>query len=45
MDYVIYTGYAWRLMTEAEKEIMAPERVLAEQPDRPEAGDILEVTE
>jgi len=43
MDLLIYTGYAWRLMTEAEKEIMAPERVLAEWPVYPEAGDVVEV--
>lgn len=43
MDLLIYTGYAWRLMIEGEKEIMTPERVLAEWPVYPEAGDIVEV--
>lgn len=43
MDLLIYTGYAWRLMTEAEKEILTLERVLAEWPVHPEAGDVVEV--
>ena len=45
MELLIYTGYAWRLMTDAEKEILEPERVLAERPEPPEAGDVVEVEE
>ena len=43
MDLLIYTGYAWRLITESEKEILTQERVLAEWPDLPKAGDVVEV--
>ena len=43
MELLIYTGYAWRLITEAEKEILTPERVLAEWPDHPKAVDVVEV--
>ena len=34
-ELLIYTGYAWRNMTEAEKEILEPGRVLAEYPENP----------
>lgn len=43
MEQLIYTGYAWRNITEAEKEILTPERILAEWPVYPEAGDVVEV--
>ena len=40
-ELLIFTGYAWRLMTESEKEILTPERVLAEWPVHPKAGDVV----
>lgn len=43
-ELLIYTGYAWRNMTEAEKEILEPGRVLPEYPENPKAGDICDPT-
>ncbi len=40
-ELLIYTGYAWRNMTESEKEILEPGRVLAEYPENPAAGDVV----
>ena len=40
-ELLIYTGYAWRNMTELEKEILEPGRVLAEYPENPKAGDVV----
>ena len=36
----IYTGYRWRPMTEAELEIMEANRIVDEQTDDAQAGDI-----
>ena len=40
-ELLIYTGYAWRNMTESEKEILEPGRVLPEYPENPKAGDVV----
>lgn len=40
MTYHIYTGYKWRPMTDAEKEIMCIENLVPFKPTIPEAGDI-----
>lgn len=40
-ELLIFTGYAWRNMTEAEKEILEPGRVLPEYPENPKAGDVV----
>ena len=40
-ELLIFTGYAWRNMTEAEKEILEPGRVLPEYPENPTAGDVV----
>ncbi len=44
-ELLIYTGYAWRNMTESEKEILEPGRVLAEYPENPAAGDVVVAVE
>lgn len=36
----IYTGYQWRPMTEDELEIMEASRIVLEQTDEAQAGDI-----
>ena len=40
-ELLIYTGYAWRNMTESEKEILELGRVLPEYPENPKAGDVV----
>lgn len=40
MNLQIYTGYAWRDMTDEEILIMSPENVVPLKPLLPEAGDI-----
>lgn len=40
MTLQIYTGYAWRDMTDDEILIMSPENVVPVKPKYPEAGDI-----
>jgi len=41
---LIYTGYKWREMTAGELEIMCKDRIVAEQTDDAQPGDIVEVT-
>lgn len=40
MNFQIYTGYAWRDMTDEEILIMSSENVVPLKPLLPEAGDI-----
>jgi len=42
MTLQIFTGYKWRPMTAGEIEIMTPDRIVAEQTDEAQAGDIYE---
>ncbi len=38
----IYTGYAWRDITEAEREILTPDRLVDEITEDAKAGDVYE---
>lgn len=38
----IYTGYAWRDITEPEREILTPDRFVDEMTEDAAAGDVYE---